>query len=102
MDDLDAGVVNHGPSQHSGRPAEGDLLVVEEEVVVHAAEDLEQPRVEEDTGPGDPVDRPRASPPNGLVFPPRARYQLLPRRPGQGREGTHGGLPAPIRVPEVE
>ena len=75
------------------RPAEGDLLVVEEEVLVHPAQHVEQPGVDEHAGTRDPGDRPGADPPIGLVFPARARYQLLPERsgPGWGRRRRRAG-----------
>ena len=72
-DDLDGRVVLDSPAAVVGGPAEGDLLVVEEEVLIHAPQLSQEAGVDQDAGPRDPGDGPGPSSPIGLVFPPRAR-----------------------------
>jgi hypothetical protein len=73
VDHAHARIILDAPTPISGDAAEGDLLVVEEEILVHPAELGDHRRVHEHARARDPIDGSRPDSPTGLVFPPGAR-----------------------------
>ncbi len=102
MHDLDTRVEFHPPAALSGHPAERDFLVVEEEILVHAAGRRDHAGVHQHAGSGDPVDGAGTQVPCGLVFPPRAGYELLADRSCQAGEGSRRALGGSVGVLQAE
>ncbi len=102
MDNLHILVINNRPTAILSGSAEVNFFVVEEEVFVHSPQHGEHPAIEQHAGAGDPRDRAGPSPPTGLVFPPRTRYQLLPGRPDQAGEDTYRRLSGSVWVQQFE
>ena len=59
-------------------------------------------RIDEHARAGHPVDRARPNSPTGLVFPARARYELLPDGPGQGGKNPDRALRRSVGIPQAE
>src|ERR1700722_15471060 len=102
MDDRDAWVVLHAPASRFCRAAKCDFLIIEKEVLVHAAKVVKHARIEQNAGTSNPVDGSRTKPPFGLVFPPIPWYQLLPGGPEQPWKLADRRLSRPIGIAEAE
>ena len=100
MNHGDAWVIVDHPPPPTCHTAKGHFLMIEKEFLVHPANFGQQPRGNQKTGTGDPVNRPGTKPPIGLVLSPGPWYDLLADRPEEAGEDTHGGLSRSILVPE--
>ncbi len=100
VDDLDGRIVLDAPAAVPGRSAQSHFFIIEEEVLVHAAERAEQLSRHQGAGARDPRHDSGPDAPIGLVFPPRAWYEQPAQAAEQAGIDAHRGLTAPIRVPE--
>ena len=95
-------IVLDPPALVAGRPAEGDLLVIEEEILVEAPQFGHHPRIHKHAGAGHPVDRPGLDSAVRLVLPSIAREELLADRPRQAGEDADRALGAAVGVAQAE
>ena len=102
VNDAHTGVIFGPPAQPPGRLTEGHFLVIKEEILVHAPQAGHHRRIHEHASAGNPIDLARANSPTGLVFPPRARYELLPDGPGQGGIDPDRALRRSVGVPQAK
>src|SRR5262249_7496952 len=102
MDDADARVELDPPAALLSDPAEGHLLVVEEEILVHPAHLSDQGGIHQHARAGHPVDGARPDVPGGLILTPRTRDELLADRLAQAGEGAYRALGRAIRIEQSE